>query len=98
MVLGGTRRIEVAEAVGVNRRFVGQWVRAYQQTGDAALAGGRRGRGLGEQKALGGCQEAMIRRLVVGRCPDQLRLPFALWTREAVAQLIERLAAGQTCQ
>ena len=24
------------------------------------------------------------------RCPDQLTLPFALWTREAVAQLIER--------
>jgi transposase len=26
----------------------------------------------------------------VGRCPDQLKLPFALWTREAVGQLIER--------
>jgi len=34
----------------------------------------------------------MIRRLVVGRCPDQLKLPFALWTREAVGQLIERKA------
>ncbi len=32
----------------------------------------------------------MIRRLVAGRCPDQLKLPFALWTREAVGQLIER--------
>ncbi len=90
MVLGGTRRIEVADAIGVNRRFVGQWVRAYQQAGDAALAGGRRGRRPGEQKALTGRQEAMIRRLVAGRCPDQLKLPFALWTREAVGQLIER--------
>ncbi len=92
MVLGGTSRIEVAEAVGVNRRFVGQWVRAYQQAGDTALAGGRRGRRPGEQKALTGRQETMIRRLVVGRCPDQLKLPFALWTREAVGQLIERKA------
>ena len=32
----------------------------------------------------------MIRRLIVGRCPDQLKLPFALWTREAVGQLIAR--------
>src|SRR2546427_5356218 len=24
------------------------------------------------------------------RCPDQLRLPFALWTREAVQQLLAR--------
>ena len=92
MVLGGTSRIEVAEAVGVNRRFVGEWVRAYRVAGDAALAGGRRGRRSGEQRALSGRQETMIRRLIVGRCPDQLKLPFALWTREAVGQLIERKA------
>ena len=90
MVRGGKSRIEVAEAVGVNRRFVGEWVRAYEQGGYAALAGGRRGRRPGEQKALTSRQEAMIRRLIVGRCPDQLKLPFALWTREAVGQLIER--------
>ena len=90
MVLSGTSRIEVAKAVGVNRRFVGEWARAYETGGDVALAGGRRGRRPGEQKALSSHQEAMIRRLIVGKCPDQLRLPFALWTREAVGQLIER--------
>ena len=90
MVLSGTSRIEVAKAVGVNRRFVGEWVRAYETGGDVALAGGRRGRRPGEQRAMSGHQEAMIRRLIVGKCPDQLRLPFALWTREAVGQLIER--------
>jgi len=26
----------------------------------------------------------------VGKCPDQLRLPFFLWTREAVRELIEK--------
>lgn len=32
-------------------------------------------------------------RLITGRCPDQLKLPFALWTREAVRQLLsERFA------
>src|SRR5215212_1085714 len=29
-------------------------------------------------------------RLIADRCPDQLTLPFALWTREAVGALIER--------
>ena len=90
MVLSGTSRIDVAKAIGVNRRFIGEWVRAWEAMGDAALAGGRRGRRPGEQKALNRRQEATIRRLVVGRCPDQLKLPFALWTREAVGQLIER--------
>lgn len=88
MVLSGKSRIEVAEAVGVNRRFVGEWAKAFEASGEAALAGGQRGRRAGEQKALNRRQEAMIRRLVVGRCPDQLKLPFALWTREAVGQLI----------
>lgn len=88
MVLSGKSRIEVAEAIGANRRFVGEWVKAFEVSGEAALIGGKRGRRPGEQKALNRRQEAMIRRLVAGRCPDQLRLPFALWTREAVGQLI----------
>jgi hypothetical protein len=29
-------------------------------------------------------------RLIMDRCPDQLKLPFALWTREAVRELIVR--------
>jgi transposase len=33
---------------------------------------------------------ARLRRLIADKCPDQLKLPFALWTREAVAELIER--------
>jgi hypothetical protein len=28
--------------------------------------------------------------MIEDRCPDQLRLPFALWTREAVAELIQQ--------
>ena len=52
MVEAGKTRVEAAAAVGVNRRFVGEWVEAARQFGDAALAGGRRGRRPGEQKAL----------------------------------------------
>jgi transposase len=90
MVLGGTKRVAVAEAIGVNRRFVGEWVRAYETQGGMALSGGKRGRRPGEQKALNRQQEAMIRRMVASKCPDQLELPFALWTREAIGQIIER--------
>src|SRR4051794_1212619 len=31
-----------------------------------------------------------IYQLILGKMPDQLKLPFYLWTRAAVAQLIER--------
>ncbi len=90
LVLSGKSRIEAAAAVGVNRRFVGEWMQAYETAGEAALNGGRRGRRPGEQKALNKRQEATIRRLIVGQCPDQLKLPWALWTREAVGELVAR--------
>ncbi|MEM5332146.1 hypothetical protein VSR34_37435, partial [Paraburkholderia sp. JHI2823] len=35
-------------------------------------------------------QAVKIRKLIIERMPDQLSMPFYLWTRESVAQLIER--------
>jgi transposase len=90
MVTSGKTRIEAAEAVGVNRRFVGRWVKALAQSGLDALAGRRRGRRPGEQKALTAKQERQIQQLVADKCPDQIGLPFALWIREAVSALIAR--------
>ena len=90
MVKAGSTRIEAAEAVGVNRRFVGEWVKAEKAKGPQALASKTRGRRPGEQKALTWEEEVKVRKLVTDKCPDQLKLPFALWTREAVAVLIER--------
>src|SRR5215208_7964492 len=89
MVEAGKTRVEAAATVGVNRRFVGEWVETVRRSGEAALDGGRRGRRPGE-KALSPQQEQRIWRLIADRCPDQLTLPFALWTREAVGALIER--------
>src|SRR5690348_14251772 len=90
MVRAGKTRVEAAETVSVNRRFVGQWVKAAAQGGEAALAGRRRGRRPGEQKALSAVQEDRLRVLVARGCPDQFGLSFALWTRQAVRALIAR--------
>src|SRR5689334_23884378 len=90
MVRAGKTRIEAAAAVGVNRRFVGQWVKAAAQFGEAALASRRRGRRPGEQKALSTVQEDRLRVLIARGCPDQFGLSFALWTRQAVRALIAR--------
>jgi transposase len=90
MVDAGKTRQEAADAVKVSRRFVGKWVAARDEGGDAALEGGRRGRRPGEQMVLAEKDAARIRRKITDKCPDQLKLPFALWTREAVRDLIER--------
>src|SRR5512144_287476 len=90
MVRAGKTRSEAAATVGVNRRFVGQWVKAAAQSGEAALAGGRRGRRPGEQRALSVAQQEGLRYLIARGCPDRYGLSFALWTRQAVRALIAR--------
>ena len=87
-VRAGQSKTEVARLFGVARQTVHTWVNAYQEGGAAALKARRRGRRPG--KRLSGKQSAVIRRRIRDRHPDQLKLPFYLWTREAVGELIAR--------
>lgn len=73
VVEAGSMRVEAAAAVGVNRRFLGEWVGAALQLGDAALEARRRGRRPGKQKPLSPAQERRTRRPIAERCPDQLK-------------------------
>jgi transposase len=80
---------DVAEAVGVNPRTVRQWRQHRREHGSKSLLRDERGRGLGEGRTLSAAQEQAVRKLIADKLPDQLQLPFALWTRKAVAQLLE---------
>ncbi len=86
----GKTQGEVAGLFGVSRYAVIKWVAAYREGGAAALAARRRGKMKGQGSRLTPSQAKEIADLVVGKCPDQLKLPFALWTREAVQQLIQQ--------
>jgi len=86
-VSGGMTQVEAARVFGVTRQAVGRWVAAWRDDGAKALKARRRGRPKGSQ--LSQEEAALVRRQVIGRTPDQLALPFFLWTREAVVQLIE---------
>ncbi len=82
----GMAKVEAARVFGVSRQTVIKWTQAWETGGHRALRAKRRGRPSAIQ--LAPHQAALVVRLILGRCPDQLRLPFALWTREAVQQLI----------
>lgn len=86
----GISQSEAARLFGVSRQSVNGWVKAYRARGEQGLASGRRGRRPGEQQALAPWQQAQIAKALKERNPDQLKLPFFLWTREAVRELIER--------
>jgi transposase len=87
-VLSGKTQVEVAEIFGITRQAVGKWVKAYREGGEKALKAKRRGRRKGG--SLLPWQAAQIAKTVIDRHPEQLKLPFYLWTREGVGQLMER--------
>ena len=63
--------------------------RAYLAGGWSAVNVKPRGRKRGEGRQLTPEQEAEIRRLICDKTPDQLKMGFALWNRQAVVQLIQ---------
>lgn len=80
---------EIAEAVAVHARTIAEWIKLARSKGiEAAINGGRRGRKVGDSRSLSPEQELMIQHMIVDKMPDQLKLGFALWTRDAVRELI----------
>ena len=85
----GWLQTEVAQAVGVHERTVRQWGQFHREHGLAALVKDERGRAVGDGRTLTPAQEKELRKLITDKLPDQLKLPFALWNRRAVTQLIQ---------
>jgi transposase len=77
-----------AKALGVSRQEVNRWCRKYEKKGWDALKAQPVGRKSGDQMRLKPWQCGVIVRLITDNSPDQLKLPFMLWSRAAVRDLI----------
>lgn len=86
----GMTQTRAALTFGVSRWSVVQWAKMRREAGEHALTAKRRGRRAGEAGKLSAKQCERMRALVVGKMPEQLKLPFYLWTRAAVRELIKR--------
>ena len=64
--------------------------RRFAEQGRAGLASGPRGPAPGTGRFLEPQQEAQVRALISRHTPDELGLPFTLWSRASVRMLIER--------
>lgn len=87
----GFTKLEAATAVGATRQNVGRWCSLYEKGGLDALNLGRRGRRPDEPAKLKGWQCAKVVNLIKDNTPDQLKLPFVLWTAAAVRDLVKQL-------
>jgi len=86
--LDGMKLAEVSSAVELSLGTIISATKAYKTGGWAAVATGRRGRSVGDGRTLSPEQEKTIRKMICDRTPDQLKMPYALWTRSAVGELI----------
>jgi transposase len=85
-VRGGMGITQAARTFQVTRQSIHNWMNALREGGTRALRARKRGPKEGP-RLLKPRQAAALVRMITDRCPDQLRLPFALWTRGAVAAL-----------
>jgi transposase len=84
----GTRQLAIAGALGVHKNTVHRWLKGWRVAGAGALKAKKRGRRHEAKRLLDAERAAEVQRLMIGHCPDQLELPFALWGREAVRDLV----------
>ncbi|MCH7523929.1 MAG: IS630 family transposase [Bacteroidetes bacterium] len=81
---------EISLILGVRANTVSDWVKLYKQFGNKGLKEVKRGRKKGHGKLLSSTQELEVQKMIIDKMPDQLKLPYALWTRKAIRDLIKR--------
>ena len=90
LVEKGATHMEAALAVGVHRGTVSRWCGAFRRNGTSGIEKGKRGRRAGDQLILTEVEARRVQRWIRDKMPDQMQLPFALWTAQAVRELIHK--------
>ena len=84
----GRTRKEISEIVRVHYGVICRWIRRWQVGGDQAVELRKRGRKDGDNRKLTPAQETVLRNLLIEKNPQQMKLPFALWSRKAIQAVI----------
>jgi len=90
LVEQGEKKKDVANIFGVSANSITNWIKRYKAQGSKGLVGAKRGVKSENKKLLTPIQERQIQNMITDKMPDQMKLPFALWTRKAVKELIGR--------
>jgi len=79
-----------AETVGISKTRASSIWQLYQKGGIDAIKPRKRGRKQGEHRNLTAEQEAAVKKLLIDKTPDQLKLQFALWSRDAIRLAVKK--------
>lgn len=90
LINSGEKKKDIAQTFGVRASTVSSWVKCYKTQGLKGIKDINRGVKSEDKKLLSSQEELAIQKMIIDKMPDQLKLPFSLWTRKAVKELIER--------
>jgi len=81
---------EVAKTLDVSRSHVYATKKVYEEKGIEGIKPGKRGRREGAKRVLTPEQEQEIQKTIVDHCPEQVKIPGCMWTRENIRDHIRR--------
>ena len=84
----GKTMVEISAITGYARTYCSTLLKKLSDEPERLEVLPRGGRPKGSKRALLAKDERAAQNLICGKFPDQLQLPFALWTRAAVRELI----------
>ena len=84
------KKFEVAQMFGIRGGTLTDWVKAHKILGDDGLKAKRKGNKSEDMLLLSASVQKSIQSMIIDKMPDQLKLDYALWTRKAVKELVER--------
>lgn len=82
--------VDIAAILGVREETVSRWCVKYEQGGQQAVPGDRTGRPVGSGRRLDAQQEQAVQDTIDSKTPQELGIAQALWTRQAVQELIQQ--------
>lgn len=87
----GLTKYAAAQKFHVHERTVGRWYKKFEECGESAVHGSKRGpKSGGEKHKLSDEQMRELKRVVIDKTPDQLKFDFALWSSKAIKEYVMR--------
>jgi transposase len=86
----GIKVMQIVAMTGLSHPTVRATIDLFEAGGWANVRPTPRGRIRGDGRVLSAAQEDAIQRMIIDKRPEQLKMDFSLWSRAAVAQLIEQ--------
>lgn len=84
----GRTQVEAAQILGVSPQTMCNWMARFDASGKSGLEDRRRNEHRRNAGVLTAAEARKVQRWIIAKCPEQLSLPFALWTAQAVRELI----------